>query len=183
MTEELDLIELTDAEVEDLERQELEAAAEETNEGRAQAGYDSNVVTLDGREFEIGEPTIGIVLRIIRVFGLLGVRGEKVALRSLRSLVAGSKDQVSASGRAVLFGMLAALQPEDLIALGSAVLQFEDDREGRKWLKAHEMRLAPLVRAMFLNLANSQDLRDSLQDFFVGLGMVDGVWSQIGTDL
>lgn len=179
-----DDLEVLDADdIAELEQEEVEVDADATASTELPtAGYDSDVVVLDGREFAIEPPTVGIVLRIIKCFGLLGVRGERVALRSLQALSRGSMEQIKVSGRAALFGMLAALQEEDLITLGSAVLQFESEKEGRQWLREHELRLAPLVRATFLNLAKSEDLRDSLQDFFVGLGMVDGIWSKLNLD-
>lgn len=137
------------------------------------------VVEMYGRAFTITEPSIGITLRIIRVLGLLGVRGEKTAMRALRSLAEGSRLKLEASWRAAVFGMLAALQEEDLQALGSAVFQFEDDREGRRFMAnpppGERLRLSPIIRAFWLNVAKSEDLQDALNDFFVGMGMTSSI--------
>jgi len=133
-------------------------------------GYDSNEVTLAGRTFTIEEPKIGTIVQILKVFGGLAVRGERAALRQLQSVA----KNPTLSNRVVLFGMLAALSEEDLIWLGSAVLQFEDVKAGRKWLGSVQLELAPLIKAFFLNLSQSRDLRESISVFFDGLGSVDG---------
>jgi len=58
---------------------------------------------------------------------------------------------------------------DDLVKLGSAVLQFESDREGRKWLKEHGVKVAPLVKGLMINLKLSTDLVEALQSFFDGI--------------
>lgn len=135
-------------------------------EVRSSVGFEDEVVRIGGREFAIDEPDIGITLRILKVIGRLFVRGEKVAARVIQN----------PGNRAVIMGMLAALDITDLHALGSAVLQFEDDKTGRKWMKdlgTKDLRLAPLVKAFFLNYAKSEDLRESLANFFVGQEMLE----------
>lgn len=150
------------------------------------AGFGDNIVVLAGREFEIGEPSIGIVLRIVNIIGRLGTRGERVATRALadvaREIAAGNRTGLSMSFRVVVFGMLASAQEADLHALGSAVLQFENDKEGRQWLAdlGQEFKLAPLIKAFFINLAQSEDLVEALENFFVGLGMVEARYSRVG---
>jgi len=146
-----------------------EPAAEDEDSGEP-AGYGSNVVAMAGREFEIDEPRIEVIVEILKALGRLAVRGEQAALRQLQSVAR----NVTPSNRAVIFGMLAAFSVEDLVFLGTAVLQFKDFKEGRKWLRSIKLELAPLIRAFFLNLSQSRDLRDSIQDFFTGLGMADG---------
>lgn len=144
---------------------------EELGEERVPVGYETNTVTLAGREFEIGEPSIGMIVEILKVVGRIAVRGEQAALRQLQGV---SRDTVP-SNRAVLFGMLAAFSVDDLVFLGAAVLQFPEFKEGRSWLRSVDLELAPLVKAFFLNLSQSQDLRESISSFFVGLGMADGI--------
>jgi len=165
-----DVEELTDADLDEIEAAEIDDIAEA---GPTQ-DYGSNIVAYADREFEIGEPDIGITLRIIRCFGQVGIRAERAVMRALSSLAQGAQSAPTPSGRAVMFGMLATLQEQDLIALGSAVLQFKDDREGRRWIREHGLKLAPIVKALFLNIAQSTDLREAFDNFFVGLGMVDG---------
>ena len=148
---------------------------------------EQRTVTVFDREFAIGQPNLGITLRIINVLGQVGVRGERVAMRALQSLARGAQQAPSPSSRAALFGMLAALSVEDVIALGSAVLQFDDDREGRGFLRkapdGQQLPLSPIVRALFLNLMQSEDLRDCLVDFFDGLRMTEGLLGSQNIDL
>jgi hypothetical protein len=117
------------------------------------------------REFILEEPSAGIVLRILNVIGAVAMRAETAAERVMKE----------PTNRAVLFGLLAVLSEGDLISLGSAVLQFEDDREGRKWLKAKGVQVAPLVKALFINLKLSRDLMEALRNFFGGVEAVMGV--------
>lgn len=156
----------------------LDAAVEaelEEDAGLAGAGYESNEITLAGRTFAIEEPKIGVIIQILKVLGGLAVRGERAALRQLQGV---AKDP-TLSNRVVIFGMLAALSEEDLIWLGAAVLQFDDIKEGRKWLRSVEIELAPLIKAFFLNLSQSRDLRESIDAFFVGLGSMDVAWKGV----
>ena len=145
-------------------------AEELAGEESALAGFEDDVVTMHGREFVIGEPDIGVTLRILNVIGKLGVRGERAAAKLIQN----------PTGRAAIFGMLAVLSKSDLYALGSAVLQFDDEREGVRWLKENGLKLAPLVKAFFINYAKSEDLRESLQNFFRGQTTLEKSLSEIG---
>ena len=126
-----------------------------------------NTITYGDREFELAEPSTGIVLRILNTVGTIAVRAEGTASRLVKS----------PSNRAVLFGLLAEVNEADLIRLGSAVLQFEDDRAGHKWLKGQDLRVAPLVDALLINLQLSEDLTEAISNFFGGaerlVGMLD----------
>jgi hypothetical protein len=117
------------------------------------------VVVMHGRTFELGEPSADVTLRILNMIASLAMRAEKHVQRLVEN----------PSGRAFAFGMLAVLGKDDLIRLGSAVLQFEDDRAGRKWLKENGVRIAPLVRALMINLQQSTDLVEAVRAFFEGL--------------
>ena len=125
----------------------------------------------------IEPPDVGTTLRIINVFGNLGIRGERVAMRALATLGRGAMQAPTPSGRAALFGMLAALNVADLYSLGSAVLQFKDDKKGVAWLEnppeGQQIPLSPLIRALFLNILQSDDLREALTDFFDGLNLTE----------
>jgi len=154
--------ELSEEELDALETEELE----ENEDSEPSAGYADELVTFGDRVFEIVEPNAGITLRIIKIVGALALRGEKNALRTLATAAKGG-----ATNRAVLFGILAGLSERDLIALGSAVLQFEDDKEGRRWIAGQGLKLAPIIKALFLNVNKSDDLREALSNFFVGMEM------------
>jgi hypothetical protein len=123
------------------------------------------VVQYGEREFILEEPSAGVVLRILNVIGAVAMRAETAAERVMKE----------PTNRAVLFGLLAVLSEDDLIRLGSAVLQFEDDRDGRKWLKSKGVLVAPLVKALFINLRLSKDLMEALRNFFGGVEAVMGV--------
>jgi len=157
--------------LETIVEEEFEKETAVLDETEAPAGYESNEITLAGRTFVIEEPKLGTIIQILKVLGGLAVRGEKVAQRSLQAVTRNP----SLSNRVVLFGTIAALSESDLVWLGAAVLQFDDIKAGRKWLNSIELELAPLVKAFFLNLSQSQDLRDSISHFFAGLGSVDGL--------
>jgi len=55
--------------------------------------------------------------------------------------------------------------------------RFEDDRAGRKWLKGQNLRVAPLVDALLINLQLSEDLTEAISNFFGAaeklVGMLD----------
>ncbi len=128
-----------------------------------------NVVQYGEREFALEEPTAGMVLRILNVIGSVAIRAETAVRRVMQE----------PTGRAVLFGLLAVLSESDLIRLGSAVLQFEDDRKGRKWIKEQGVQVAPLVQALFINLRLSQDLVEALRSFFGGVESLGGMLETI----
>ncbi len=73
----------------------------------------TNTVTLNGRAFELREPDYGIVLRVLNVVGNVGLRAES----TVRAALANPTDT------SLIFGVLAAMRPEDVLRLGSAVLQ------------------------------------------------------------
>jgi hypothetical protein len=123
------------------------------------------VVQYGDREFILEEPSADIVLRILNVIGSVAMRAETAAERVMKE----------PTNRAVLFGLLAVLGEGDLIRLGSAVLQFDDDADGRKWLKGKGVLVAPLVKALFINLKLSRDLMEALRNFFGGVEAVMGV--------
>lgn len=116
-------------------------------------------VVMHGQEFVLEEPSIGIVIRILNTIGSALVRAESMAARLIQA----------PTNRAILFGLLAILSESDLIKLGSAVLQFEDDKEGRKWLKEKGLLVSPILKALMANLALSEDLTQGIADFFGGI--------------
>lgn len=130
-------------------------------------------VELGGETFEIVEPDIGVTLKIVNAVGRIGLRGERLAARVIRN----------PTSRAAVFGMLAGLQIDDLHHLACAVLQYEDEKAGRKWLRGlgpKGMKLAPIVRAFFLNYAQSEDLREALANFTQGQDLLEATLVGIG---
>ena len=125
----------------------------------ADGNDNSNVVVMHDREFVLEEPSVEITLRILNCVGGLAMRAEKAASRAMKN----------PTSRAAMFGLLAVMHKDDLIKLGSAVLQFESDREGRKWIKEHGVKIAPLVKALLINVRLSEDLVEALRAFFDGI--------------
>lgn len=121
------------------------------------------VVEIGGRAFTIEEPSLDITLRVLNALGRMALRGEKAAEALLRN----------PSSRAALWGLLAVVDARDLEKLGSALLQFEDDREGRDFIRGlqvtGQLRVAPLIKAFFLNWSLSTDLQEALANFTVGV--------------
>lgn len=128
-----------------------------------------NQVTLNGRVFDLAEPSLGITLRILNVIGSVGMRAEKAA-----HAVA-----VRPTDRTLIFALLSEMGEDDLYNLGSAVLQFQDAKEGRRWLRENGLRLDPIIQAFFINLKLSTDLVDSIKDFFDGANQVSAMIGKI----
>jgi hypothetical protein len=132
-----------------------------------------NVVVYAGRQFHLEEPTTDHVIAILNVIGSVAVRAESTAARLVKN----------PTNRAVLFGVLAAMNKEDLVSLGRAVLQFPLDREGRREAKEFfgqkGVRVAPLVRALMINLKLSTDLVEALKAFFDGIGGIEALLDAI----
>jgi len=120
-------------------------------------------IEMGERTFTIEEPSLEITLRILNALGRIALRGERAAEALLRN----------PSSRTALWGLLAVIDTGDLEKLGSALLQFEDDREGRKFIQAlkatKQLRVAPLIKAFFLNWSLSTDLQEALANFTVGV--------------
>ena len=118
-----------------------------------------NTVVLNGREFHIEEPSVEITLRILKVIGKVAMRAEEAATRVIKN----------PNRWTLLFALLSEVDEADLINLGSAALQFKDDREGKRWLKENGIKVAPIVDALFLNLKLSTDLVEAVQSFLTGI--------------
>lgn len=121
------------------------------------------VVEMGGRAFTIEEPSLDITLRVLNAIGRMALRGEKAAEALLRN----------PSSRTAIWGLLAVVDARDLEKLGSALLQFEDDREGREFIRGlqatGQLCIAPLIKAFFLNWSLSTDLQEALANFTVGV--------------
>ena len=118
-----------------------------------------NTIVLNEREFQIEEPSVEITLRILKVIGRVAMRAEEAATRVMKN----------PGRRTLLFALLSEVDEQDLINLGSAALQFDDDREGKHWLKENGIKIAPIVDALFLNLKLSTDLVEAIQSFLTGI--------------
>ncbi|MBN2005812.1 MAG: hypothetical protein JXA21_20815 [Anaerolineae bacterium] len=118
-----------------------------------------NTVTLNGRVFELREPDYGIVLRVLNVVGDVGLRAES----TVRAALANPTDA------SLIFGLLAAMRPGDVLRLGSAVLQFPTEEEGVAWLQETGVKIAPIVQALLVNVNLSADLVAAVENFTSGI--------------
>lgn len=128
-----------------------------------------NVVVMHGEEFHLEEPSTDVTIRILNVLGSIATRSEAHVQRMMKN----------PSNRAVLLGLLAVISENDLIKLGSAVLQFESDSSGREFFKKNGVKVAPIVKALMINLSLSDDLVEALRAFFDGIGLVGGVLERL----
>lgn len=130
---------------------------------------ENNTVLLSGRSFEIREPSTATVLAILNVIGRVGMRAEKLAMGMVSN----------PSSRAVVFGLLASMTPDDLVKFGIAVLQVGDhDTTTRKFIEEH-LRVAPLIDGFLLNIKLSTDLAESLKSFFAGTTILTGMFQNM----
>jgi hypothetical protein len=123
-----------------------------------------NTVTLNGRVFELTEPSVAQVLSILNVIGLVGIKAEKAAAGAVKE----------PTSRAALFGLMAVMSQEDLVKFGLAVLQIGDDKKQAAWLRDN-LKVAPLLDAFFINLNLSTDLLEALKSFFKGAALFSSV--------
>lgn len=124
-----------------------------------------NVVTLNGRTFELHEPSTSTVLSILNVIGKVGMRAETAAAQAMRN----------PSSRAIVFGLLAEMTMKDLTGLGVAVLQVDaKDKEVVAFIEQN-VRVAPLVQAFLINVSLSTDLVEAMQTFLSGTALLTGM--------
>jgi hypothetical protein len=125
-----------------------------------------NVVTLNGRTFELHEPSTSTVLSILNVIGRVGARAETAAfLQVMRQ----------PSSRAVVFSLLAEMTMKDLTNLGVAVLQVDArDKDTVAFIEQH-IRVAPLVQAFLINVSLSTDLVEAMETFLKGTALLTGM--------
>ena len=132
----------------------------------------TNVVTIDGREFEIGEPNALHIVGLLQVVGRVGTRAQQVTA-DLGKAVLSQTIPNEAEGAAdagpdlttQIFAFLAVLKPDDLLDLMATLLQFDDAQAGARWLRKHPPTLQHVIDALTLNLRNSTAIVEALQNF------------------
>jgi hypothetical protein len=133
----------------------------------------ANVVKYGDREFQLEEPSADHVIGILNAIGAAAVRAESAASRLVKN----------PGGRAVLFGLLAVLSTQDLMRLGSVVLQFPVDSKGKKEAKQffdeQGIKVAPLVEALMINFRLSRDLVEAIRAFFGGIDEMGEMFGEI----
>jgi len=136
-----------------------------------------NLVVMHDKEFHIEPPDGLVVLRILRTLSRVIQRAEQEAktlgLEIFKQVTKEAADGESTSAPMGLSDDLlqkilvfvSILEDEDLLKLGSGLLQFQDEAYGVRWLKKHGVKLAPLMQALVLNLQQLDDVVEALKVF------------------
>lgn len=146
---------------------------------------DENTIVMHGREFHLETPSVGVTIRILNCIGSLGARATRQGIGvsidgfGLEEMIGALVNGVAG----VAFGLMSVLTEHDLLKLGSAVLQFEDDREGRQWLMTNGLLITPIVKALMINVRLSYDLREAIPAFFDGIAPLIEKLSEEGESL
>lgn len=138
-----------------------------------------NIVPMNGKDFEIVAPDALIMLRALRVVSRVIQRADATARDRGIALFKQAAEAVSAEGegptpmatsaaddmiqKVMVFMM--TMEDDDLLTFATAVLQMPDEAAGKRWLKKYGLRLAPLVRALMLNLEQMDDVIEALKVF------------------
>lgn len=126
-----------------------------------------STVKIAEREFEIGEPDATHLVRILNVVGNVGTRAENVAAQMGKRLFERITGETPGDNEwlGTLFPFLAALTPEDFLKLMAALLQFDSEQEGVKWLSKNKPKLNDVVNCIVATLDNLDGIITSLQNF------------------
>jgi len=139
-------------------------------------------LTVNGRMFEIGEPNALHLVRLLAVIGKVGTRAEKIAANMGKALISQVIPNTIQEGEAppnqdnlagALFPFLAALTPDDLIEFVAALLQFNDEQEGVRWLKKNPPKLGDIAQAVTLTLENIGGIAEAIANFTTAIGGVN----------
>lgn len=135
---------------------------------------DYPVVTMHDKDFEIKPPDGLIMLRVLKVVADVGQRAEAQAKQLGVLIFNRVAQQVEGQEQGGLFNdetvrsvflFLSVLEEDDLLRLGSALLQFPDEAYGMRWLRKHGVKLTPLVHALMHNLEQVDDLVEAIRVF------------------
>lgn len=156
---------------------------------------DKNTVVAHGQEFHLVEPPFGVVHRIVKILSRVGQRavrnaaigntivsvGDQAAAQQVAEGEGGTAAAMDVAGEflssllsgvaSVVFGILAEVTEHDLLCLGSAVLQFEDDADGRRWWTDRGLLYAPIVQALIINIRLSSDIQETIKAFLSATGI------------
>jgi hypothetical protein len=124
-----------------------------------------NTVTLNGRVFELREPSTSTVLSILNVIGRVGMRAETAAAQTMSN----------PSSRAIVFGLLAEMTVKDLTNLGVAVLQTDPKDKDTAAFIEQNVKVTPLVQAFLINVSLSTDLVEAMRTFLSGTALLTGM--------
>jgi hypothetical protein len=143
-------------------------------------------IEMNGRRFEIAPPDGLIVIRTLKIIAEVLVRTEEASqelgaslAKSAMDVAEGKKDGLQLTQ---VLTLLSVLEEDDLLRLGSALLQFRNEREGVRWLQDTGVRLTPLMQALNLNLKQCDDIVDAIEVFTGLLGAAGVLRTKIQTE-
>lgn len=149
----------------------------ETLTDSAESVETERIVRMHDKDFKIEPPDGLILLRILKVLSRIVQRADgegkelgvqlfgKVAAKVTEPKESASESLVSEDLVAKVLLVVSASSEDDLLKLGSALLQFPDEAYGVRWLKKHGIKLAPLMRALVLTLEQLDDVVEALRVF------------------
>jgi len=148
-------------------------------------------LTVHGREFLLTEPDGRIIVRLLNVVGAVGVRATAQVRKAMQEAAEAIAKQAKAGGAEgegiikagglnpmTVLSILASLEEADLLKIGSAALQFKDEREGIRWLDKEGVDLNGILKALMFNIELSGGIVDTLAGFIAGLGPLIGTPGQ-----
>lgn len=143
-----------------------------------------STVKVADREFEIGEPDATHIVRILNIAGIVGTRAENVAAGMGKKLFERITRENPGDNEwlGTLFPFLAALTPDDFLKLMSALLQFDSEQEGVKWLSKNKPKLSDVVNVIVATLDNIDGMITALQNFTPVFSLLRASQAQPGTE-
>ena len=129
-------------------------------------------ITLHGREFTLGEPNALHIVRLLAVVGRVGTRAERVAAEFGAQLLQAAQGEAGTSARlpAGIFPFLAALTADDMLELMAALLQFDNETEGTRWLSKHPPTLNDVIQVIGITLRHTQGITEAIGNFTTLVG-------------
>jgi len=133
-------------------------------------------LTIDGKVFVLEEPNALHLVRLLAVVGRVGTKAEKVAANLGKDLLSqlipnGEEGEKTTSDiSSSLFPFLAALTPDDLLELMAALLQFDNEQEGVRWLRKHPPKLNDVIQVVMMTLENIGGITEALANFTTVIG-------------
>jgi len=135
---------------------------------------ENNVIHIGERTFEIGPPDALSIVRLAQVIGRVGLRAEEQAKRlgfALFEQVQAQADTQTAPAKgnsnlvASIMAFLAVLTDDDFLEFTAALLQAENPRKLARALKGEKIPLSAVVSAIKLNLEQSDDIVEAIENF------------------
>lgn len=119
------------------------------------------IVTVGGREFNIGKPPIGVYLGLIKMVARIYAEGRAGIVKNLGAMVTFVQEP---DNLFIIARGLQGLEPEDIEELTALLLQFTDTNEGVAFVRKTGWDLTWFVEVLAANAAQLE-LRSIVQGF------------------